>query len=173
MNSGRRAFLIAVGLGVAAHLVLGTLVNLVSIYPLYNQAATGTLGDPLPLHAIILTVAGVLALPIDFFVAFRYSKSSFDEGSALMGGAGVSLLAHAIGGFINGLVAFVILSIIYQILQSRLGASTAGLGESYYGLLSIMAAVGLLIGWIVGSLLSAGVGALGAGLGRGRASAKQ
>jgi hypothetical protein len=149
-------------LGAVAHIVLGLLINLASAYPLYDNAATGTLGDPLPMQAIILTVGGLISVVIDFIVGYRTT------GQVGVSSGAAAFLAHAVGGFITGLGAFVVLLVIYGIIQQSYGSSVAGLGESYHALMLIFAAIGLLIGWVFGIIVAAIVGAMGGVVGRGR-----
>jgi hypothetical protein len=166
MKSSSRPFWIAVGLGTLAQAGLGLLINLVSAYPLYDKASTGTLGDPLPMQAVFLTVGGLLSVVIDFIVAYRLA-SVIGQGG--LGPAGAATLAHAIGGFINAVTAWMVLLGIYSILQSQLGSSVSGLGESYHALMLLIASVGLLVGWVIGLFVAVVAGSIGGYVEVGRA----
>jgi len=148
-------------IGTLTQVGLGTVINVISYFPIRTAAATGTFGEPWVPFGLFALQLGILGLMVDVVSGWLTGRwgGSAREG-AIAGG-----LTQLIGGLLNGSVALIVLYVALQQTAATLGATVQGLGESYSASLLLVAGIGGGIGWLIGVGAGAMVGSVGGRVG--------
>lgn len=156
-----RPLLIASIVGIVAQITCGTVIGVVSYFPVRDAATTGTLFEPLVPFSMFALLLGILGLIIDLIAGWLTGR----WGGSARDGAISGALTQLVSGLVNGLVAVIVLYIALQQTLPDSDSTVRGLSESYNGFLLLGAGAIGVVGWLIGVGAGGVVGMIGGRVG--------